>query len=65
MIKIIKEFLLFRRMMKYYQTIDLDETDKNKLEAFDKKILKILKGKSYNMLVREVLDDNVSRDYTL
>lgn len=65
MIKLIKEFLLFKRALKYYQMIDLDENDKVKLEAFDKKVLKTLKSKSYQNIVREVLNDGVSRDYAL
>jgi hypothetical protein len=65
MIKIIKEFLLFRRIYKYHQTRELNEADKVKLESFDKTVLKVLLGKSYNNLVREILNENISRDYFL
>ena len=65
MIQIIKEFLLFRRMIRHYQMIELDDKQKNKLEAFDKSILKTLQSKTYSNLVKEVLNDDISKDYAL
>lgn len=65
MIQIIREFFLFRRTLRDYQMIELEDAEKKKLEAFDKSILKALQSRAYQNLVKEMLNENISKDYTL
>lgn len=65
MFKIIKEFFLFIRLFREYQMIELTDAEKVKLEAFDKDILRSIRVKAYDNLVKEVLKNDISREYFL
>lgn len=61
--KIIRDFLEYRRMIRTYQKIDLKETEKNTLGAFDKEILLSIMNKTLENLSREMLSNNLSEEY--
>jgi hypothetical protein len=68
MINLYKEiisFLLYRKLLKAYQVVELNDIDKIKLEALDKDILDKVYKKAYEHLCREMLDTNLSTEYVL
>lgn len=62
---IIKEFLIYRKLIKQYQEIELSWTDKNMLEAFDKDVLRKIINSSIKNLSLEMMDENITREYLL
>ena len=68
MINLYKEiisFLLYRKLLKAYQVVELNDIDKIKLEALDKDILDKVYKKAYEHLCREMLENNLSTEYVL
>jgi hypothetical protein len=65
MIKLIKDFLIFKGFINSFQTIDLTDEDKVKLEAFDKDLLRKVINLSLDNLIKELLKDDLKRDYIL
>lgn len=63
MIKIIKEFLMFRKLMNSFQMIELNDVEKNKLEAFDKDLLRKIIYHSVDNLAKEIIDEWLTTDY--
>lgn len=61
--KIIKDFLVYRRMIQSYQKIELNESNKQMLGAFDKDILLSIMNKTLENLSREMLSNNLSEEY--
>lgn len=61
--KIIKDFLEYRRMIQSYQKIELSESNKQMLGAFDKDILLSIMNKTLENLSREMLSNNLSEEY--
>ena len=61
--KIIKDFLEYRKMVNSYQKIELKESEKNMLGAFDKDILLSIMNKTLENLSREMLSNNLSEEY--
>ena len=61
--KIIKDFLEYRKMVNSYQKIELKESEKNMLGAFDKEILLSIMNKTLENLSREMLSNNLSEEY--
>ena len=57
---IIKEFLIYRKLIKQYQEIELSWTDKNMLEAFDKDVLRKIINSSIKNLSLEMMDENIT-----
>lgn len=63
MINIIKEFLLYREMIKSFQKIELQDSEKIKLETFDKDLLKKIINLSLENLYREMLSWDLKEEY--
>ena len=63
MYEYIKEFLAFKRSLKDYQKIELKESEKRKLESFDRDILISLKNKAYENLSRDLLNEELGKEY--
>ena len=61
----VKEFFSFIRLINSYQKIELEDSDKIKLEAFDKDLLKKLTHKVNENIIREGLRNNLSLDYIM
>ena len=61
--KIIKDFLEYRKMIQSYQKIELTESNKQTLGAFDKDILLSIMNKTLENLSREMLSNNLSEEY--
>lgn len=61
----VKEYFSFIRMIKTYQKIELEDSDKIKLEAFDRDLLKKLTDKVNENIIREGLKNNLSLDYIM
>lgn len=61
--KIIKDFLEYRKMIQSYQKIELTESNKQMLGAFDKDILLSIMNKTLENLSREMLSNNLSEEY--
>jgi hypothetical protein len=60
---IIKEFLLYRKLVNTYSLIDLSDRDKVTLEAMNKELIKTIAANSTNTLLKEMLKENLSEEY--
>ena len=59
------EYLIYKRLLKTYQKTDLEDSEKIKLGAFDKDIIKKLFNNWLDNLSNELLNENISREYAL
>lgn len=65
MIKIIKEFIAYKKAINIFDSIDLSDNDKIKLESIDKETLDKIISLTYNNLAKEVIKEKLPRDYVL
>lgn len=65
MIKIIKEFLEFKRAETVYEKIELTQKDKAILETLDKETLDKILLLTYNNLAKDLLKEKYEREYVL
>lgn len=59
----IKEFLLFRDNLAFYQKIDITDEDKTKLNAFDKDILDKLYNQTLEKIANSMIKEDLSSDF--
>lgn len=63
MFKLIKDFLIFRKIVNSYPLIELNEKDKVTLEAMDKELIKKISHNSIDLLIRDMLKKDLSEEY--
>ena len=56
----IKEYLLFRKLIKLSQKIDINNNEKVTLDAFDKNILEKIRNNSFDNLAKMIISDEIS-----
>ena len=63
MIKLIREFIEYRKALRAFEIIELTENEKTKLSLIEKDTIKRICSLCLNELTREMLNDDVSAEY--
>lgn len=63
--KLIKEFIEYRKLLKHYQKIDFADRHKVIMEAFDVDLLTIIANKANENIIKEGLANSLSLDYIM
>lgn len=61
----IKEYLHYKKVLKAYQSIELDAKDKVILETIDKELIKKISDGALSFLVKEMLASKLDEQYVM
>lgn len=61
----LKEFLHYRKMLKAYQSIELNQNEKVILETIDKELIKKISDGAMSFLVKEMLSSSLDEKYVM